>query len=294
MNGQKPYHWSRWLLVSLGALGVFVGLALCVYPGGESNEGQRHNPLTDFDDELNNKLRQLKDNTPGGVKVFNEITDLGDRRWLTIMSVVVALFLVGVSLLLLIVRKCSVSTLWQTVLMATVWMVVVTFGGLLDRKLKNKIQRPRPPTYAQMKETTERPHPTSEQIKPSWSFPSGHSMGSLVVYGMLAYLVVPLLPRRWARVALTGGLGLLVLLIGFSRIYLGWHYPSDVVGGFAAGAWWLGMWICCIEIVREWYAGRGRSGVEVLVSVEGADPASALSADNSFSPARPFDPPHPG
>ncbi|MCP8970390.1 phosphatase PAP2 family protein [Ectobacillus ponti] len=73
----------------------------------------------------------------------------------------------------------------------------------------------------------------------SYSFPSGHAMGAASFYGALAFL----LARRYAafRIGIwTGGM-VLVLLIGLSRVYLGVHYPSDVIAGFAMGAAWLSL-----------------------------------------------------
>jgi len=72
-------------------------------------------------------------------------------------------------------------------------------------------------------------------LEASYSFPSGHATMSLVSYGMLAYFCVLAL-RTWrARTALVFGAAPLVLLISFSRMYLGVHYFSDVVAGFASG-----------------------------------------------------------
>jgi undecaprenyl-diphosphatase len=71
----------------------------------------------------------------------------------------------------------------------------------------------------------------------SFSFPSGHAMESIVVYGVLAFLVVERFPRS-RTVAWLGWLGL-AGLVGFSRLYLGVHYVSDVAAGFAAGFVWL-------------------------------------------------------
>ena len=83
------------------------------------------------------------------------------------------------------------------------------------------------------------PLPEPWITEPSWIFPSGHVMGSLVAYGFLAYLLTRItpayFPRRTALALLSG----LVLLIGFSRIYLGVHFLSDVIGGYAAAAVWL-------------------------------------------------------
>ena len=94
--------------------------------------------------------------------------------------------------------------------------------GLLNSFLKFWFGRPRPgEDYAPMVE------------EKYFSFPSGHSMGSLCVYGFLAYLLCRHFPRwRWpVRLGAT----LLVTTVGVSRIYLAAHYPGDVVGGFAAG-----------------------------------------------------------
>jgi membrane-associated phospholipid phosphatase len=66
----------------------------------------------------------------------------------------------------------------------------------------------------------------------SYSFPSGHSMVSAAAYGMAAIVIGRLEPRRWP-VHVVGWL--LILLIGVSRIYLGVHWATDVIGGFAAG-----------------------------------------------------------
>ena len=83
-----------------------------------------------------------------------------------------------------------------------------------------------------------------------YSFPSGHSMSSFIFYGSLAFILFRALDRKrykWASVCLVG---LLVLMIGISRVYLGVHYPSDIVGGFTAGGAWLTL---CITIYVYFY-----------------------------------------
>jgi undecaprenyl-diphosphatase len=77
-------------------------------------------------------------------------------------------------------------------------------------------------------------------------------MESFVAYGMLAYLAVLLWLRSWeTRVAVICGAALVVVLIGFSRMYLGVHYFSDVIAGYAAGGVWLSALITGAETMRR-------------------------------------------
>jgi hypothetical protein len=97
-------------------------------------------------------------------------------------------------------------------------------GEGLDGALKFAIRRPRPGLAANF---------LSEL---SWSFPSGHSLASLVTYGMMAYLIV-LAGKGHRRIQIAAALGatLLILSIGFSRLYLGVHYFSDVMAASSRG-----------------------------------------------------------
>jgi membrane-associated phospholipid phosphatase len=107
-------------------------------------------------------------------------------------------------------------------------LLAVTLGGaqLLTWILKAVFERPRP--------SFEDPVATA-----SWfSFPSGHALSSIAVYGALAYLFVGGGRSSQTR-ALVAGLALLVALIGFSRLYLGVHYLTDVLAGYSAGLAWL-------------------------------------------------------
>ena len=124
------------------------------------------------------------------------------------------------------------------------WLAAFAGGGLLDVVLKLVIRRPRPPGAAAFLQHF------------SWSFPSGHAMASLIGYGMLAYVLTLLwIHRRSAQVAVVLGAALLIIAIGFSRLYLGVHYFSDVVGGYAAGVLWLSACISGLEVARRWRAG---------------------------------------
>jgi membrane-associated phospholipid phosphatase len=99
----------------------------------------------------------------------------------------------------------------------------------------------------------ERPSAATEFVtNGSFSFPSGHAMESIAVYGVIAYLIVERFPPSRSLVRL--GWLCLVAVIGFSRVYLGVHYASDVAAGFAAGFVWL---FTCISAYRFIAAERG-------------------------------------
>ena len=77
-----------------------------------------------------------------------------------------------------------------------------------------------------------------------------NSAGSLAGYGLMGYCLALRWPGRPRRLALVVGLGLVVLLTGFSRIYLGRHYLSDVLAGFALGTAWLALCVLVLEVLR--------------------------------------------
>ena len=82
-----------------------------------------------------------------------------------------------------------------------------------------------------------------------FSFPSGHSMGSMTYYGFLIYLVLRSKRKPYSKLSLGILFCLVILLIGISRIYLGVHYPSDVLAGYMAGGVWLVICISLLEII---------------------------------------------
>jgi membrane-associated phospholipid phosphatase len=88
----------------------------------------------------------------------------------------------------------------------------------------------------------------------TWSFPSGHAMDSLVVYGVLACLLLETSrAARWRR-TIIGAVAVLVLLVGYSRVYLGVHYTSDVIAGWLAGG------VVLIVVITSYNAAARRVG----------------------------------
>jgi undecaprenyl-diphosphatase len=118
-------------------------------------------------------------------------------------------------------------------------LLVASAGGLiLNTILKSSFDRPRPRLFEWVT------NPSSS------SFPSGHAMGSAIVYFTVAYLIARLEKRRWTRALTIVTALLLVLLISLSRLYLGVHYPSDVLAGMVIGLAWAGFCLAGLEAVR--------------------------------------------
>jgi membrane-associated phospholipid phosphatase len=115
------------------------------------------------------------------------------------------------------------------------WVVAIAGGAVLDEVLKLSFQRARPSV-------------ASEFIHGgSWSFPSGHAMNSLVGYSMLAFLLREHVTNARVRVLIALAAALLIVAIGFSRLYLGVHYLSDVTAGYFAGGAWV---LACVTAER--------------------------------------------
>jgi membrane protein DedA with SNARE-associated domain len=198
--------------LSLGALWLF---------GGIAEDIVHHDPLTQFDLTIAEAFHRHA--SPMGVAIAKGVSLLGSPGFITAWGVVV----VG----LLLVRR-------QYLLLGG-WLAALAGGGLLDVALKRVFHGTRP--------TWDLPLLTVR----GWSFPSGHAMGSLVAYGMLAYLLVREGHCRHQRLAVIACAALLILLIGLSRMYLGVHFFSDVIGGYAAGMVWLAACVSGLEVGRR-------------------------------------------
>ena len=104
----------------------------------------------------------------------------------------------------------------------------------LNQLLKNILQRPRPTEYRIIEET-------------GYSFPSGHSMISMAFYGYLIYLIYKYVKNKYVKWISMALLSLLICSIGISRIYLGVHYTSDVLGGFLISISYLVIYISAVN-----------------------------------------------
>jgi membrane-associated phospholipid phosphatase len=160
------------------------------------------------------------------------------------VEVIAVVTSIAVVLLLLLGRKRD----------AALVLVAVTSSVLFVLLLKLLVGRPRPPVE------------DARLIQGGFSFPSGHSAVSAVLYGTLAYLLMRSVRRlRW-RVLIGTATALLVLAIGLSRVYLGVHYPSDVLAGWAVGALWV-LWVVILEDLWEAPPARPLSWRRVIALV---------------------------
>jgi undecaprenyl-diphosphatase len=125
---------------------------------------------------------------------------------------------------------------------AAVFLLIATFGGLgLMVLLKHLFSRPRPEIV---------PHTSYASLA---AFPSGHSMMAAVVYLTLGALMARAHPQRRVQAYLLICALVLTLMVGVSRVYLGVHWPTDVLAGWAAGAAWA---VLCLLVMR-WLERRG-------------------------------------
>jgi len=217
------------LLVMFAALSG--GVLLFVYLTGQVIEGSTKG----LDEAILLALRQPSDlSTPIGpgwlTHAVKDITSLGGTTVLTMMTVLVTIYL-------LLDRRRAI---------AIFVLASVLSGWALSAMLKLSVARPRPDIVPHLVEVND------------LSFPSGHAMVSAVTYLTLAALISGTRRYRSTRIFIIAAGILLTLMIGTSRIYLGVHYPTDVLGGWCAGATWaLGCWLVARRFIS---LSRGTDG----------------------------------
>ena len=156
-------------------------------------------------------------------------TEMGSVWFLTTMSVIVVAVL-----------ALKMKDKWGVLF----FVIAVGGGALLTTLLKNIFDRERPAVKAEIDAV-------------GYSFPSGHSMGSLIFYGFVIFLVIRTRQKPWIQGVSVIILATLIVLIGISRIYLGAHFPSDVLAGYIAGT----IWLVLSVIALEWIQWHSRSPV---------------------------------
>ena len=156
--------------------------------------------------------------TPRGTRIFGAITQLGSSTFTLMMAAAIA------------------PALRTRRALLVGWVAAFLGGVVIERVVKAVVQRVRP-AYA-----------TAALHLDSFSFPSGHATASMVAYTMLAYVLARLTRASPARgVVIFAAAAFVILAIGASRVYLGVHYPSDVLAGFTVGLGWVAI---CLTGVR--------------------------------------------
>ena len=178
--------------------------------------------------------------SPSTVQFLKVVTFLGAPVWFWLVVVPAAIFV------------------WRRhhPRLAVFLAVTVLGGGLLNNVVKVVVDRPRPSLVDPV------------AVAGGRSFPSGHAMSSTVVYGALLLVFLPVVPRRLRPLTVAAAV-LLVGAIGFTRLALGVHYISDVLGGVVLGLAWLA---ASTAAFSTWRLERGRPAVDPM---EGLEPEAA-------------------
>ena len=150
--------------------------------------------------------------------IMESITFLGDAKFV-IVAIVIVLFL-------LTLRKKHIYSIALALATAGVFITSLLF--------KDIFSRPRPQGHQLV-------------VESGFSFPSVHAIIAVALYGMLAYFLVKYFKNKYAKI-ITGIAGFVIILaIGVSRVYLGVHWPSDVIGSYIFGGFWLAILIYLLE-----------------------------------------------
>ena len=217
-EGQLRLGWLLSLLAALAGVAVFALLA---------REATQAGSMTAFDARYLATRRALA--TPGGQRFYATLTSLGSPVAMTILALVGAFWL-GLR------RQWDLCSGWATAFIGSALIVQIT---------KRTIHHARPLGAEQFLHGS------------SFSFPSGHVVGSLVGFGMLAYVLSRMTDRgAVAKVSLHIVAACVVIAIAWSRLYLGVHFVSDVLGGVAIGSAWLLMCIVGTEWLCKHHADR--------------------------------------
>lgn len=178
------------------------------------------------DEVLEGELRQLDRGILLSLRNPANVTDpIGPRWFEELMRDATAL---GGILMLTLLVAAAVVVLWlEQHRRAALWLLIATLGAFaLSSLFKLYFARERPDILA------------TELLPPTYSFPSGHSMLSAAVYLTLGALLTHVVPRKRTRGFVLFMALLLTAFAGFSRVYLGVHYPSDVLAGWTLGLSW--------------------------------------------------------
>ena len=211
---RTPGLLARWPMIGfslfiLGSL-MFGGLALNLFAGG---------PLLAWDRYLATTLPAIGLNSPAFVHPLMDIGFYIGKQVIMVLDVLLGIYFLY-------------KRYWQELAMVTIgW----TGAALIFYGLSTFIARPRPPTQIWI-------------IVNIPGFPSGHAISVVVCYGMLAYLLAPKMHSLLGKLMVIAAALLVILFVGFSRIFTGGHYLTDILAGYSVGLAWSGLAYTLIEL----------------------------------------------
>jgi undecaprenyl-diphosphatase len=201
-----------------GFLAAVAALLLFAWLANEVLEGE----TLRFDNAVRNTVHSWA--FPTLTSAMRGITQLGSPQFLILISIVLVWRLA-----------------WMGRKRAAVILTVGAIGAVvLNQLLKLSFHRLRPDAFFGYVEPL------------GYSFPSGHAISSACFYGVAAAIVTARMQSRAGKALVWAGAALLAGLIGFSRIYLGVHYPSDVLAGYAAAI----VWVAALRAAYGWWLRR--------------------------------------
>jgi undecaprenyl-diphosphatase len=175
----------------------------------------------------------------GGTQKFDVaiLQWFGAHHTALLTAAAVELTYLGTGTVVLMIVGVAALFLWHTEHKHSARLLLAAVAGniLLNGALKFVFHRPRPDVFAW------------QTVAVSSSFPSGHAMSATVCYGTVAYLVARLQKHHWSRALTLGGAVILIFLICVTRLYLGVHYPSDVLAGMLVGLAWASFCMATLE-----------------------------------------------
>jgi undecaprenyl-diphosphatase len=171
---------------------------------------------------------------------------MGAHHTATLDTVMLEITSLGTGIAVLMIVAVAALFLVLTTHRYSAMLLIAAAGGgiVLNNVLKLGFDRPRPDIFLPEVHTV------------SSSFPSGHAMSAAIVYSTVAYLAARLLRRRWARFLVMSAAFALIALISISRLYLGVHYPSDVIAGVLIGLGWAGFCMATLEAIQKFAIRR--------------------------------------
>ncbi|MBW4510331.1 MAG: phosphatase PAP2 family protein [Scytonematopsis contorta HA4267-MV1] len=206
------------LIATLGIAGLGICLLILFIVGKLAEEVLEKEAFT-FDKTFLLWLHQFANPTFDNLMLF--VTQLGDPTIVTIVA--------GTTLAIL---------WWQRYRLEAMVFVLTCLGGfILNTGLKLFFSKTRPQLWKQL------------IVETSFSFPSGHAIGSMVLYGFVAYLLATFYPK-FSQIIYTLAV-ILIVAIGVSRLYLGVHWPTDIIAGYGVGFLWLMVCITMEQLSKK-------------------------------------------